>query len=94
MGMDLHSVASTIGQQFRLHYNWTGWEWLIEHLQKWGLDTEQFSFWNDGELISFEVCNAVASTLSAHIDEIDDEDRPWIESHIVAWRSSGGFRQW
>ena len=94
MGMDLHSVASTIGEPLWIPYNWNGWRWLIEHLQKWGVDTKQFSFSNDGELISDEVCKAVASALSAHIDELDDEHRSWIEPHIVAWRSSGGFRQW
>ena len=38
------------------HYNWSDWRWLIEHLEKWQVDCSEFSFWNEGEVISEATC--------------------------------------
>lgn len=86
MGMDL------IGA--KLHYNWAGWFWLIKKLQAWGVDTSEFGFFNDGDPICKETCQAVATAIETHLDELDQPDRDWIVSHIAAWRECNGCEQW
>jgi len=86
MGMAL------IGARYN-HYNWSGWRWLITHLESWGVDVREFRFSNDGDFISPETCMAVADAIEAHLTELDDKDREWIEPHIDAWRHCGGCSQ-
>ncbi|MDE2096136.1 MAG: hypothetical protein KGL39_02750 [Patescibacteria group bacterium] len=75
------------------HYNWSGWSWLITHLQEWGVDTNHFDGVNDGKLIPAAKCCEVAAAIEAHLPELDAEDREWLEPHVAIWRASGGFRQ-
>jgi len=86
MGMDL------IGAQ--LSYNWSGWEWLVEKLDEWGVDVSEFRFSNDGDLISKETCIKVAQAIEEHLDELDYEFQEWLEPHIFHWRECGGCRQY
>jgi hypothetical protein len=53
-----------------LSYNLAGWAWLIRWLNRWGVDTSEFSESNDGELISDPTCRAVADALEKHPEEL------------------------
>lgn len=86
MGMDL------IGAE--LSYNWASWEWLVIHLDSWGVDVSEFKGTNDGDPISKETCMAVADALEAHIDELDESHREWIRLHIERWQNCNGCFQW
>ena len=86
MGMDL------IGA--RLSYNWSGWRWLVARLKSWGVDVRELKFYNDGDPISPETCVAIADAIEVHLDELDDDDREVMASHIDAWRHCGGCEQW
>lgn len=84
MGMDL-----SVG----LSYNWGAWRRLIYLLQSWGVDTSEFSCYNDGELISRNTCLAVAWAIEANLEFLDECEREWLEPHIELWRYSGGVTQ-
>jgi hypothetical protein len=86
MGMDLIGAG--------LSYNWAGWHWLVNRLLYWGVDVRELTFHNDGDLISKETCVAVADALEAHLHELDEEERIWIEPHIEQWRNCNGCSQW
>lgn len=88
MGMDL--VSRNVEP---LHYNWTEWHWLKEHLESWGVDTGELVENNDGELISEPTCKAIANAIESHLNDLSDKDRKWIKPHIQEWRESGGFKQ-
>jgi hypothetical protein len=85
-----------------LHYNWSGWRWLIERLIRWGVDISEFAG-NDGELISDATCKAVADALEKRSEELleeesDEQPRAWVKRLTTedarAWRQSGGFWQY
>jgi hypothetical protein len=77
-----------------LMFNWTGWRWLIDRLDDWGVDTCEFVYHNDGDFISAATCSQVADAIETHLGEVNDEDRRWLEKQIPFWRYSGGFEQW
>lgn len=86
MGMDLIGCG--------LSYNWSGWRWLIDHLEAWGVDTRDLVFHNDGHLISKETCAAIADALEAHLHELPERERILIQLDIPAWRRCNGCEQW
>lgn len=94
MGMDLCAIDPKDDEHdYDLHYNWTGWGWLISRLNEWGVDTSEFSGANDGDIISASTCECVADAISNNLSTLDFEDQLWIRHHIDAWRGCGGFRQ-
>ena len=74
-------------------YNWSGWSWLVDHLNKWGVDTNEFKGMNDGDPISKETCLKVADTIEQHLDELEPRDQKWLKDDIVLWRTCGGYEQ-
>ena len=86
MGMDL------VGAD--LSYNWSGWAWLSDHLRKWGVDTSELKFFNDGDRISQSTCQAIAQAIEQHLHELSPDDRKWLEPHIERWRCCEGCEQW
>ena len=74
-------------------YNRTGWSWLLKYLNEWGVDTSEFSGFNDGDEISGKTCLAVADAIEAHLHELEKEDRDWLAPHVALWRTCGGYAQ-
>ena len=96
MGMDLlarrHKKRIPV-----LHYNWSGWSELWGLLNKYGVDTSEFSGWNDGNVISAKTCRVVAEMIRLHKAELSQDGCEWIEGHEEGWRAfgkSGGCEQW
>lgn len=75
-------------------YNIAGWRWLYEHLSDWGVNLPDWRWLNDGEVIGQATCLRIANAIEAHLPELDDESRKWIEPHIILWRECGGFKVW
>jgi hypothetical protein len=102
MGWDLRPINPSpdaprepeTGEPVWGQYNISGWEWLNSHLVDWGVDTSEFSGFNGGDVISAETCLKVADAIEQNLVELDEEHREWIESHIVLWRTCGGYEQW
>lgn len=87
MGMDL------IGSG--LSYNWARWQYLLELLEKWGVNIDEFEYFNnDGHPISKITCMAVADAIEAHLDELDLDTRNWLEPQIPSWRYCNGCSQY
>lgn len=82
------------GQAIWGRYNWTGWFWLIEHLDQWGVDTSEFDGCNDGNQIKAVTCRAVADAIEKHLPELPRIDQQWLKPHIMLWRTCGGYRQY
>jgi hypothetical protein len=74
-------------------YNIAAWRWLRSHLHMWGVDISEFSTINDGDVICATTCMKVADAIEAHLDELEESDRHWIEKDIILWRTCGGFKQ-
>ena len=74
-------------------YNGTGWSLLIDLLNRFGVNTEQFAGCNDGDVITKEKCEEVANVLEANLSGMTSEDKWWLEPHIKLWRTCGGYRQ-
>ena len=99
MGMDLlhinpatdHRTGKYIARD--LQYNWSAWRMLEEMLDSWGVDTSEFRFVNDREVISADTCRRVADALESHQEELEYLNLSWLKGHIPAWRDSGGFEQ-
>jgi len=99
MGMDLSAKNGTA-----MRYNWTGWNWLVDFLKSRKVDTTEFSYVNDGELISEEVCKEVASAIEAGSEDYNQAFggepverggygmRP-ASDHAKWWKESGGVEQ-
>jgi hypothetical protein len=94
MGMDRCSIKSTTGSTITLSYNWSGWEWWINHLEQWGVDTHELVFHNDGNRISEETGGSVATALAEYLHELDSSERHWVQNHVHQWLNCGGFKQW
>jgi hypothetical protein len=94
MGIDLRSIRSETGRAIILSYNWSGWGWLVDFLNQLGVDTSEFRFHNDGEVIAASTCVKVADALEKHFDQLKPEDQSWLEGHAESWRCCGGFEQW
>lgn len=77
-----------------LHYNWSGWSFLVEHLNQWGVDTSEFSGINDGELISRDTCEAVAEALKSNLHTLSTEDQEWIKEDIIRWKWTKNYKQY
>jgi len=100
MGMDLKPINPTPDapkdEDGRLEwgrYNWTGWRWIVDHLQAWGVSTSEFKGCNDGDPISAETCRKVADAIEAHLPELEERDRKWLAPHVERWRTCGGYQQ-
>lgn len=107
MGMDLQPIASTSdaprypaddkyspGEVIWGRYNWTDWSRLINLLNSYGVNTDQFVGCNDGDIITKEKCEEVANALEANLATMSPKDRRWLEPHIIKWRTCGGYEQW
>jgi len=90
MGMDLVACNPDAKDG---RYNWAGWEYLFELLDGWDVDLSEFSGFNDGDLISEETCKKVADAIEEHLNELELDDRIWLEPHIELWRNCGGYEQ-
>jgi hypothetical protein len=103
MGMDLvgewrKSVPENIQKDPAgpyLHYNWTGWSYICNLMDKLGVDTEQFSGSNDGAELNGITCKAVANALDTYVNskECSDTDKAWLSEHIPIWRWTKLFKQ-
>lgn len=94
MGMDLVPINKDRINVAHLQYNWSGWRWIIDRLNKWGVDIEEFKGVNDGHVISEETCKKVADALEQHLPELEKDDQEWLSPHVAAWRTCGGYEQW
>lgn len=101
MGMDLSPIAPESDytldgwiEPCAVSYNWNGWSWLQEHLDRWGVDLTEFKGFNDGDVISKETCVNVADAIESNLSEIDGKHKAWLQPHIRCWRECGGFEQW
>lgn len=77
-----------------LHYNWTGWRYITNLLEGFGVDMTQFSGSNDGDLLSQNTCKSVAKALEDHWQELSEDDQAWLTDHLPKWKWSRGFEQW
>ena len=108
MGMDLIPVnpseeaprwdapgKSWHGKLIPGRYNWSGWSWLLQHLERWGVLTDEFQYTNDGDVISEETCIRVADAIEQHVSELDEPDdtKVWLMGHVILWRTCGGYEQ-
>ena len=75
-------------------YNWSGWRFITDLLEQWGVPMDEFAGSNDGQLIKAKTCRLVADAIEKHIDELDKEDQEWLRPHIARWRTCGGYRQY
>jgi len=82
------------GKPYWQHYNWAGWSFLLDHLEKWGVSMDGFSGVNDGILIRAEKCREVADAIEKHLPELSERHQEWLQPHIIFWRNCGGCRQW
>lgn len=110
MGMDLHPInpsadapcyaaefhyAPWRGKAIQGQYSWSGWNRLLEYLEKWGdVPLNEFAGTNDGDIISDETCKKVADSLERHLVDIEDDYREEFKSDIVLWRTCGGYKQY
>lgn len=99
MGMDLEPIAPTDkhpldsnGEPRWGRYNWSGWNYLGDFLEKHGCDVELAGM-NDGEELSAEDCKRVAQCIEDNVDTLDARDKQWLSGHIALWRECGGYRQ-
>ena len=76
-----------------IHYNWTGWAFLINFLMSHGVDTSEFGD-NSGELIKRDTCAAVARCLKAHLSKLKLGDRLWLLPHIEKWEWAKNYKQY
>lgn len=108
MGMDLKPVNPSAdaprypndypyeprrGQAKWGRYSWSGWSWLIENLERWGVNVAEFRGCNDGEVISEATCKAVADAIEKNIHEFPQSDREWLLEDVILWRTCGGYEQ-
>jgi hypothetical protein len=100
MGMDLKPIEPSANapttEKYGITwggYSWAGWVKQIDYLQKWGIDTSEFSNINDGEVISKETCLKVADAIEQHLDELSEEHKLWLHPKIELWRTCGGYEQ-
>lgn len=93
MGMDLCAVNPPENVNPSISYNWTGWKDLVGKLNRWGVNTAEFTFCNDGDIISAETCMEVADAIERHFDELSGYDQSWLGKDIQSWRICGGYRQ-
>lgn len=106
MGMDLKPIRPSKnaprypaddkyapGQVIWGRYNIAGWGWIWDRLTEWGVDTSEFSGFNNGDKISAATCRKVADAIEQHLPELDERNRRWLEPHIALWRTCGGYRQ-
>ena len=80
-----------------LDYNWNGWATLWAYLNLWGVDTSEFTGWNDGDPIGPETCRVIAQAIRKHFKELSAEDRKWLRGHAAKWQAfaeTGGCLQW
>lgn len=101
MGMDLKPINPSAGAPRHAdgeikwgRYNWSGWRWLVDHLNEWGVDTSEFKGMNDGDPISEGTCIKVAEAIEAHLDELELRDQQWLKNHPTLWRTCGGYLQY
>ena len=101
MGMDLKPINPSAdapkhedGALVWGRYNWSGWSYLRQQLNTWGVDTSELKGMNDGDIISEETCHAIADAIEEHAHELDKLDADWLKSHVVRWRTCGGYEQW
>lgn len=74
-------------------YNTSGWSYLWQKLNSWGVDTSELSGYNDGDEISAETCGKIADAIEANAGTLDEQDRDWLMSHVPLWRTCGGYAQ-
>ena len=101
MGMDLYGnwkkgTPQNISNEGdpHLHYNWTGWRFLQEFLETNGVDIEEFSGSNDGDLISRKTCKAVAECIEKNINQLAKTNQVWLWPHIKYWKWIRNYRQY
>ena len=107
MGMDLEPINPTAeaprypkddpyspNQIIWGRYNWNGWYYQIDLLEKWGINTSEFAGTNDGYEICETTCLAVANAIEKHLPELSKQDQEWLQPKIIFWRTCGGYRQW
>lgn len=76
-----------------LHYNWSGWSFLLTFLEKNGVDMDEFCGDNGGERLSRKTCKAVAECLEANIGKLKKFDQVWLYPHIQKWKWVVNYRQ-
>lgn len=101
MGMDLKPVKPTKaaprdadGGHIWGCYNWNGWGWLRDFLNRHGADTSHMAGCNDGDLIPADVCRAYADVIERELPNLAGDDRRWLTPHVILWRTCGGYEQW
>lgn len=106
MGMDLKPINPSANaprhstddkwspnEAFWGRYNWSGWSYIIDRLNEWGVDTSTFAGCNDGAVIPDEVCKQVADAIEKNAPNLDEEHRDWLLGHVLLWRTCGGYEQ-
>ena len=108
MGMDLYSLGwrrSTPPEVIKaaeadpfnpgpsLHYNWTGWSYVTDLFQSWGVPMDEFAGDNSGEKLSRATCQAVAEAFDAHWNELSEFDQGWLKPHVDKWRWTKHYEQ-
>lgn len=82
-----------LGQGAYLHYNWTGWEYIRNLFESWGVNTEEFSNVNDGQKLSLKTCKEVAEALETNWESLSEVDKKWLEIHKERWKWTMYFKQ-
>ena len=93
MGMDLITRINVPSIRPTKHYTNSGWRKLVGFLEKHGVDTSEFSEFNDGELISGRTCRAVATVIEENSKELEDLFDEGVDEDITFWSNCGGCYQ-
>jgi hypothetical protein len=61
---------------------------LIDHLEGWAVDISEYSWTNDGDIISDETGKKVADAIEKHQPEFSEKAYPLFQpEHVALWRT-------
>lgn len=87
-------IIKTVYKNPYIRYNWTGWSFLVDHLDEWGVDISRLAGDNSGNLIPRTTCQAIAEAIKSNIHTLPQEDQDWLRPHIPMWRWGRNYRQY
>lgn len=76
-----------------LNYNLPGWVALLNYLKEWGVDVSKITDATGDDIISSQLCLAIAEALEVHYDELPLDDKEWLAGHDKHWQAvaKGGW---
>ena len=95
MGMCLKAVNRAVDDDQSLKFSWERWEMFWRLCRQWEIDTTEFRWVNEGDLISRFTCQAIANALEEHQTWLKAEGFDWL-LYADTWRhfaANGGCEQ-